>query len=92
MRKRAVWAGRILGALLAAPFGIYLGIIFGTFGGSWAERFLGRNGIPVGIILSVIIVSGTFVVSGALIGGGVGLLFARLFGRHSREHGASDYQ
>jgi hypothetical protein len=79
---KQVLIGRVLGALVAAPFGAYFGVILGTFGGSWGERFLGKAGIPIGILLVVVSVTTVFISVGALIGGGIAVLLARLVGRH----------
>jgi hypothetical protein len=78
---KQVLIGRILGALVAAPLGVYYGVILGTFGGSWGERFLGKPGIVIGVLLAVVSVTAIFVSLGALIGGGIGVLLARLVGR-----------
>jgi hypothetical protein len=73
--------GRVLGALLALPFGVYYGVILGTFGGSWAEAYLGRLGIPIGILFAFVVVTIAFVALGAFIGGAIGLLAMRMLGR-----------
>ena len=79
---KQVLIGRVLGALVAAPFGVYCGVILGTFGGSWGERFLGKPGIVIGVLLAVLSVTAIFISVGALIGGGISVLLARLVGRH----------
>lgn len=42
-----VVAGRVIGALVMAPVGVYYGVILGTFGGAWGERSLGKPGIVI---------------------------------------------
>ena len=54
--------------VVAAPFGIYYGVIIGTLGGGLAETYMGEDGIYLGIIFSLVLVTGGIVSFGSFLG------------------------
>jgi hypothetical protein len=80
-------AGILLGGLAAMPVGLSSAVVLGTLGGSWGERAFGPIGVPLGLVLTMVLVPLTFF----LLGGAIGAVIAWTLGRiiHSvRRHRA----
>jgi hypothetical protein len=70
--------GIVAGVLIASPFALYLGVILGTLGASMAIRIVGTTlGAPIGIVGAILLVSGTTLALGGIIGGALGWLIER---------------
>ncbi len=65
--------GCVLGIAVAAPFAMYIGVVFGgTVGGSWGWNLTDGTGTVIGIGLGLTVVGGTILLIGAAVGGMIG--------------------
>lgn len=65
---------RTIGGIILGTVGGFFGIIFGTFGGGWADYLLGDAAVPFGIAAAIL----TVLAAGIAAGIGIGDAVARL--------------
>jgi hypothetical protein len=66
-----VAAGILVGSLVLLLIGLPVTVVLGTLGGGWGEQLLGAVGVPIGILLTLVLVPVALFAVGGAIGGGI---------------------